>query len=94
MALHIRLIQTEMYLPNVSSTSELHKALGHLRRYCKEQQNVALSIESYGEADRGQFSLLIVGSDKSNVEQESERLLTWIESHIEGQGLTTEVTWL
>ncbi len=94
MALHLRLLQIEMYLPNVSSTSDLHRALGPLKRFCKEQDNIALSIESFDTNDRGQFSLIVAGNDKRNVEQESEHLLAWIESRINGQSLASNITWL
>ena len=94
MALHLRLIQIEMYLPNVASTTELGRALAPLRRFCKEQHNIALSIEPFESNDRGQFSLVVIGAEKRNVEQESEHLLTWIETKIVGQTLASEISWL
>ena len=94
MALHLRLLQIEMYLPNVSSLTDLNRALGPLRRHCKEQDNIALAIEPFDTTDRGQFSLVVAGTDKRNVEQESEHLLTWVETKINGQGLQTNATWL
>ena len=94
MALHMRLIQVEMYLPAVSTTTELQKALSPLKRFCKDQHNIAMSIEPFNTDDRGQFSLLVMGSDRRSVEQESEHLLTWLESHLTGQCLTTEVSWI
>ena len=94
MALHLRLLQIEMYLPNVSSTTDLSRALSALRRFCKEQDNIALSVEPFENNDRGQFSLVVAGSDKRYVEQESEHLLTWIETKIIGQTLASEISWL
>lgn len=94
MALHIRLMQQEMYLPEVSSNPELMKALSPLKRYCKEQSNIALAIESFESTDRGRFSLVVTGTDKNDVENESDRLLNWIETKLTGQTLASEVTWL
>jgi hypothetical protein len=94
MALHLRLMQIEMYLPNVESTSDLAKALGPLKRFCKDQTNVALAVEPFENSDRGQFSLIVAGCDKKNVEQESEHLLAWIEGKINGQSLASEISWL
>lgn len=94
MALHIRLMQQEMYLPNVSSTSELMRALAPLKRHCKEQSNIALAIESFEDTDRGRFSLLVTGTERRDVEQESDHLLSWIETKINGQTLASEVSWL
>ena len=94
MALHARLIQIEMYLPNVSTTTDLTRALSPLRRYCKDKSTIALSIESFETADRGEFSLVVVGSTKLNVEQDCEHLLTWIEARIIGQTLASNISWL
>ena len=94
MALHLRLLQVEMYLPSVTNTTELQKALSPLKRFCKEQHNVALAIEPFSTDDRGQLSLLVAGVERRAVEQESEHLLLWLESHINGQSLATEVSWL
>lgn len=94
MALSIRLMQVEMYLPNVASTADLSKALGPLKRFCREQTNIALTVEPFETTDRGQFSLVVVGNDRRDVEQESEHLLAWIESKINGQSLATEISWL
>jgi hypothetical protein len=94
MTIHIKLIQLQMYLPNVSASSDLSRALGLLKRFCNEQQNIALSIEPYSENDRGEMSFVVIGSNKINVEQDCERLLTWIESKIIGQTLASETSWL
>lgn len=94
MALHIRLIQLEMYLPDVSSTADLSKALGLLKRFCKEQSNIALAVEPFETNDRGQFSLVIMGVDRTDVEKESEHLLAWVESKVMGQTLASEINWL
>ncbi len=94
MALHARLLQIEMYLPNVSSTTDLVRALGPLRRFCKDQHNIALSVEPFETNDRGQFSVIVVGSKRSAVEQESDHLLTWIETKINGQTLASNISWL
>ncbi len=94
MAIQIRLLQVEMYLPNVSTNSDLIKALKPIKRFCKEQDNIALAIEPFEDADRGCFSLIIVGTSRKSVEQESEHLLTWLETNIIGQSLATNVTWL
>jgi uncharacterized protein YlxP (DUF503 family) len=94
MAMHLRLIQLEMYLPHVSSNSELLRALSPLKRFCKEQHNIAMTIEDYDDTDRGEFSLVVIGSSKRNVEQESEHLLSWIETKITGQTLASNISWL
>lgn len=94
MAVHIRLIQIEMYLPDVQSEADIHRALGALKRYCKNQVNIALAIEPFSDTDRGGFSITVIGTDKHAVEQESDRLITWIETEITGQSLETEVSWL
>lgn len=94
MALHIRLMQQEMYLPNVESTPDLMRALGSLKRYCKTQSNIALAIEPFEVSDRGRFSLIVAGTDKPDVETESDHLLNWIETKINGQTLASEISWL
>lgn len=94
MALHIRLMQQEMYLPNVTSTSELMRAIAPLKRYCNEQSNIALAVEPFEDTDRGRFSLVVTGTERTDVEQESDNLLRWIETKINGQTLVSEVIWL
>lgn len=94
MSVHVRLLQLEMYLPSVMTGSDLQKALGPLKRYCKNQHNIALAIEPFTENDRGCFSLLVAGTDKRSVEQESEHMMSWLESNITGQSLASNVTWL
>jgi hypothetical protein len=83
-----------MYLPHVVTNAELQKALGPLKRYCKNQHNIALAIEPFNENDRGCFSLVVTGTDKRAVEQESEHLMNWLESNITGQGLASNIAWL
>lgn len=94
MAVQIRLIQLKMYLPNVGSQSELVRALGVLKRHCKSQHNIALTIEPFSEVDRGEFSLLVVGSNKQDVAQESDHLVAWIEAKVTGQTLDSNIDWL
>lgn len=94
MAVHIRLIQIEMYLPDVQSETDVQRALSALKRYCKNQVNIALTIEPFSDVDRGGFSITVIGTDKHAVEQESDHLITWIETEIAGQSLETEVSWL
>lgn len=94
MALHIRLLRLEFYLPEVSDSSELVRALGPLKRFCKNQSNIALSIDPFSTVDRGVFSVIVIGANRKNVEQESEHLMAWIESHIEGQSLASSSEWL
>lgn len=94
MSVHIRLLQLECYLPDVSNDTELVRALGPLKRHCKNQPNIALSVEAFNSTDRGIFSVIVIDSNKKKVEQDSEYLLTWIEKHIEGQSLTTNTSWL
>ena len=94
MALHLRLIQLEMYLAGVSSASELTKALNPLKRFCKDQHNIAMAVEPFDAMERGYISLAVAGVDRANVEQESERLLHWIETNLAGQTLQIESQWL
>lgn len=94
MAIQIRLIQLEMYLPNVASQSDLTRALGALKRHCKAQHNVALSIEAFNESDRGEFSIIIVGTNKQDIAQESDHLINWIEEKIIGQTLASNIDWV
>lgn len=94
MACFTRLLQSEMYLPGVNNTADLHRALGALKRYCKEQSDLALAIEPYEESDRGCFSIVVIGTDRNTVLAQGETVLNWIESRIEGQSLQTEVVWL
>jgi uncharacterized protein YlxP (DUF503 family) len=94
MALHLRLIQLEMYLAGVSSASELIKVTNPLKRFCKDQHNIAMTIEPFDTADRGYVSLAVLGTERTNVEQESEHLLQWIETNLPGQTLQVETHWL
>jgi len=94
MTLHLRLIQIEMYLPHVSSAASLHKALGALRHLCKNQQNLALTIEPFHSTDRGRFALVVLGTDRIRVEQDCTQLIDWIEVELVGQTLATEMNWL
>ena len=94
MNLHLRLIQIEMYLPHVASAASLHKALGALRQACKNQPNLALTIEPFSTIDRGRFALVVVGTERIRVEQQCAQLSDWIEAQIVGQTLATEMNWL
>ncbi|TCS44093.1 hypothetical protein [Reinekea marinisedimentorum] len=94
MSVHVRLLQLEMYLPHVATSSDLQKALGPLKRFCKNQHNIALAVEPFKDADRGCFSLVITGTDKRAVEQESEHMMSWLEANITGQSLASNVAWL
>jgi len=94
MALHLRLLQIEMYLPNVASETELIRALGPLKRLCKNRLSIALAIEHFTDSDRGRFSIIVTGTEKTVVEHESDQLLDWIESQIQGQSLSIDVNWL
>ncbi|WP_320821932.1 hypothetical protein [Reinekea sp.] len=94
MTLHLRLIQIEMYLPQVTSAESLHKALGALRHAGKNQQNLALTIEPFNTTDRGRFALVVLGTERIRVEQECTLLIDWIEAQIVGQTLATEMNWL
>ncbi len=94
MSLHLRLLQLELYLPDVASTSELTRALGPLKRFCKDQHNIAMTIEAFETTDRGLVSIVVLGTERSSVEQESEHLLSWIEANIAGQTLQLETHWL
>lgn len=94
MSLKARLIQVEMYLPNVLSSADLQKAVGPLKKFCRNQHNIALAVEPFNENERGGLSLIVAGTDKVSVEQESEHLLEWLESNISGQSLATNVAWL
>lgn len=94
MAVYIRLIQLKMYLPNVSSQTDLVRALGALKRFCKSQDNIALSIEPYKEADRGEFSLTVLGAQQQDVHNEADHLIEWIETKITGQTLESNIDWV
>jgi hypothetical protein len=92
--IHVRLIQMALYVPNVASNTELHRAMGVLRAYLKGQVNIALSVEPYREIDKARLAITVMGFQKTEVEQESERLVDWIESSVDGQTLATELAWL
>lgn len=94
MALHLRLIQLEMYLADVNSASELVKATNPLKRFCKDQHNIAMTLEPFETVDRGHISLVILGTERADVEQETEHTLQWIESNLPGQTLKVETHWL
>ncbi|MEJ2073605.1 MAG: hypothetical protein P8X79_09130 [Reinekea sp.] len=87
------MLQLEMYLPNVSSTSDLTKALGSLKRFCKDQHNIAMTAEPFRESDHGQVSLVVLGTERASVERESEHLLTWVETNVTGQTLKLSIQW-
>ncbi|MFQ3262096.1 MAG: hypothetical protein ACI9E9_002006 [Reinekea sp.] len=83
-----------LYVPNVANSTELHRAMGVLRAYLKGQVNIALSIEPYVEIDKARIAITVIGFQKTDVEQESERLIEWIERTVDGQTLATECVWL
>lgn len=91
---HVRLLELEMYLPQVQNHPELIKALGALKRFCKNEQMMALAIKPFTQPERGEFSVVILGYDKTEVEQSSHKLLLWVESNVSGQSLSTTANWL
>lgn len=94
MKIHVRLIQMALYVPNVASNTELYRAMGVLRAYLKGHVNIALSVEPYTEIDKARLAITVIGFQKTEVEQESERLVDWIERSVDGQTLATELVWL
>lgn len=94
MKVHIRLLELELYVPNVKSNTDIHKGLAPLRRRVKDQQNIALAIEPYDFPDRAKLALTVMGFVQRDVEQESEHLIDWIERTIEGQTLKTLANWV
>jgi hypothetical protein len=83
-----------LYLPNVSSQSDAHRALGPLRRYLNAKLNIGLSVEPYSEPDKARLSMTIMGYKLTGVEQETDQLINWVEHSIDGQSLATELEWL
>lgn len=94
MKIHVRLIQMALYVPNIHSQSDLHRAFGVLRQQLKGQVNIALSLEPYIEPDKARLAITVIGYQKTDVEQESNRLVEWVERSIDGQTLATELVWL
>ena len=94
MRLNIRFIQSTLYVPNVTSSQDLNRAFGPLKRKLKEENNIAMAIEPFQEVDRGSVAITVIGFDSQTVEQESNRLIEWIEKNIEGQTLEIDVEWL
>lgn len=94
MTLHIRLIEIERYVPGVNNTADLARAFGPLKRYCREQVNVALTLAPWSEVDRGEAALVILGIDRGQVETEARHLEDWMEANLEGQSLRLEASWL
>ncbi|MBU2863992.1 hypothetical protein KO489_09085 [Reinekea forsetii] len=94
MKIHVRLVELQLYMPNIGSQADVQKGLGLLKHYLKGQQQVACSVAPYQEPDRVSLALTITGYQKTNVEQESQRLLEWIESSLEGQTLSSQMVWL
>jgi len=94
MTLHIRLIELERYLPDVANDSDLQRAFGPLKRYCREQANRALTLAPFSETDRGEAALVIIGTDKGQIEAEVRAMEEWMEANLPGQTLKLEANWL
>ncbi|WP_108124346.1 hypothetical protein [Saccharospirillum mangrovi] len=94
MTLHIRLLELERYLPNVNNDADLQRALGPLKRYCREQTNHALTLAPFSEADRGEAAVVIIGTDKGKIESAVRLLEEWMEATLPGQMLRFEGNWL
>ncbi|MCH8530089.1 MAG: hypothetical protein LAT65_04480 [Saccharospirillum sp.] len=94
MSLFIRLIEIERYLPKVNNQSDLHRAFGPLRRYCKTRTDLALTLAPFADTDRGEAALVLIGQDRGQIEKEARLLEEWMELNLEGQGLRLEASWL
>ncbi len=94
MSLHIRLIEIERYFPNIQNTTDVQRAFGPLRRFCREQANMALTIAPWSEPDRGEAAIVVIGTDRALVDNETQRLEDWMEANLEGQSLRLETSWL
>jgi hypothetical protein len=94
MTLHIRLIEIERYVPGVNNTTDLSKAFSPLKRYCRDQVNIALTLAPWSEVDRGEAALVILGIERPQVETEARHLEEWMEANLEGQSLRLEASWL
>lgn len=94
MTLHIRLIEIERYFPNVQNTADLQRAFGPLKRYCRDQMNLALTIAPWSATDRGAAAIVLIGADRGQLDSEAKRVEDWMEANLEGQSLRVEANWL
>lgn len=94
MTLHIRLIEFERYLPDVSKEADINRAFGPLKRYCREQTNHALTLAPFEEADRGAGAVVIIGTDRGKIESAVRLLEEWMEANLPGQMLRLVGSWL
>lgn len=94
MSLFIRLIEIERYLPNVNNQTDLQRAFGPLRRFCKTRTDLALTLAPFTDADRGEAALVLIGQDRGQIEKEVRQLEEWMEANLEGQSLRVEGSWL
>ncbi|MHA7878816.1 MAG: hypothetical protein ACX931_03425 [Saccharospirillum sp.] len=94
MSLFIRLLEIERYLPNVNNQTDLQRGFGPLRKYCKSQMHLALTLAPFSDTDRGEAAVVVMGQERTQVEQEARRLEEWMEANLEGQSLRVEGSWL
>ena len=94
MSLHIRLVEIERYFPNVQNNTDVQRAFGPLRRFCREQPDTAFTMAPWSEPDRGEAAIVIIGTDRGQVDAATQRLEDWMEANLEGQSLRLETSWL